>query len=130
MPEDERWIAEEIAYVSDTCTVSDYQLDHPINEGIRAGVSNASFLVLTNLIGQVSMLGAFECDFTTLKEKNLIKLCKPKGGKPHYKITVLIRVEIIDKDISLSMRWPPKRNVKPSGETSFCFVAGFRPGTE
>jgi hypothetical protein len=61
------------------------------------------------MTGKVVLLGELRMDFAELIEQNKIELTIPENGngRPHYAVTVLIRAEIIDRDIKFSVRWPP-----------------------
>jgi hypothetical protein len=71
-------------------------------------------------------------DLTFLRRKNLIELkkLKHKEAESHYPVTVLLECQVIDRDIKLIVRWPPRAHEKPIMEHHLSLVAAFLPGTK
>ncbi|KAF2678256.1 hypothetical protein K458DRAFT_317433 [Lentithecium fluviatile CBS 122367] len=110
-PGQKDWDAEEILFVSETCTEDHYQLTHPKNEG------------------KTRELGKIEFNLSHLK--GCIPLSKPERGRRHYKVTVLIDMVVIDRDLKFFVRWPADEDggILKGSEETFSMVAAFQPGT-
>lgn len=61
-----------------------------------------------------------------------MKLTKPAGhskGKQRYEVTVLIDIEVVDRNLKFTVRWPAVDSGDVVNRESFSMVAAFEPGT-
>jgi hypothetical protein len=123
-----RWRAEEILYVSETCTEDHYKLSHPKNEGTSV-YQYCEVFHADVYVGKVTELGKIEFDLSHLKGR--IPLSRPVKGQWHHSVTVLIDIVVIDRDLKFFVRWPANKDgeIVQGSQESFSMVAAFHPGT-
>ncbi|KAF2178399.1 hypothetical protein K469DRAFT_731829 [Zopfia rhizophila CBS 207.26] len=109
-----KWIAKEVLFASETCTEDYYERTHPKNRG------------------KTTQIGKIVLDLTHLKEHIMPKIpADPTRGMEHYEVTVMVEMEVIDRDLKFNVRWPADDSgeIIEGSQKSFSIAAAFEPGT-
>ena len=106
-------------------------MTHAKNKGMLV-ISPLQFFILhsdTMILDKHEKVGDIKLDLNSLKGSIIPNT--PPGGMKHYRVTVLVDMVVIDRDLKFTVRYPAEEDgdaVRGSGKT-FSIVAGFEPGT-
>jgi hypothetical protein len=89
-------------------------------------------------VGKVERLGTYSFDLTDLRSHHIKETNKDASKRNLHKkqqdftVTVMIMIEIIDRDLNFSVHWPAKENapVVRNSRHKFSIAGGFEPGTK
>ncbi|KAF2424215.1 hypothetical protein EJ08DRAFT_595282 [Tothia fuscella] len=117
-PTRERFLCEELLYLSDTSKESHYTKYHPYNKK------------------QYELIGKIVIDMTFLRNENIIGLTKLSTGSDHYAVKFDLHIQVMDRNLKVWGTWPP-RSEGGQGERllegSVRYInmaAAFAPGTK
>ncbi|KUJ10103.1 uncharacterized protein LY89DRAFT_596948 [Mollisia scopiformis] len=113
--DDKTLLCEEVLYVSDTTSSSEYHLNHEQNKNAQPA-------------------GNFFVDFTKLRNQGKIR---PKGagrgqkgkGKARYEITYDLILLVDGRNLKIEVRYPSGQYGKIVKVAQICIAASFKPGT-
>jgi len=112
----ESWVFTQKLYVSDVCTESNYQKNHPKNKGKH------------------ELVGKIRADMSFLKRENKIQPTIPSSGKgrSHYVVDFEILMEVIDRNLYYKAVYPiGEDDAVVSGSEGWTNIsAAFPPGTK
>jgi len=127
----ERFLCEEVLYVSDFATQSHYARANPKNKSLPS-YPKASSYVYVDLLG-TQTAGKILVDMTFLRDGKLIQRIEPapgSQGRPHYKVEYELVAIVEGRNLRYEARYPPGGNGRVQKAKQVSIAAAFRPGTK
>jgi hypothetical protein len=124
-------VIKEVIYISETCTESHWKVDDVRNKGMFPTWRpfEIGTLIENLFVGKCMVLGSIVVDLSTFLIPRRVFLETHNNGKMYYKVTVLVKMTVIDRDLRVTIHWPPHEDGQTLEGKSFTMVAGFEPGT-